>query len=483
MAVGRGTVYKRCGCRNPRTKRQLGARCPQRNRRGHGAWYLNLPITPTLEAPVGRLRRGGYRTRIEAEQALTNLAAFDRRHPNQPLTLNQWFDHWETGIQNTLRPSTLRNYRRHLQKDLRPALGHHLLTELTPETVRQALGSIIRRQNRHGQPISASTVRRIVTTLRPSLAAAVRAGLIPENPAANLDLPRPKKVRPQVWTAALVRHWRRTGERPPVAVWTTPMAARFLQLTQDHRLHALFRIYVTRGVRRGEALAIRWPDINFTRKSLTIDSQLQRLPTEPLQEIEPKTRASARTIALDHDTLRALRVHRNLQAAEAVAAGRDWDPTGLVFTNPRRHGTPLNPDSVGAEFRRLVFQHDLPPIRLHDLRHGAISLGLDAGVELEVLSDQAGHDSIVTTADIYQSVLPVAANRGAEAVAHLLRKADRKIKYRAAHQARRNEVRRNNRRAAAEQRQSHSSAQGNADSASALPTHLSPTRVPPQNRS
>ncbi|AUG78870.1 site-specific integrase [Kitasatospora sp. MMS16-BH015] len=456
MATGRGTVYKRCGCRDPRSKRQYGARCPQLRKRGHGAWYINLPITPTIEAPVGRLRRGGYHTRAEAQQALADVAAFDRRHPQQPVTLNQWFDHWEARIQNTLRPSSFRNYQRHLRKDLRPALGHQVLTELTPEIIRQAFDGIIRRQNRYGRPISASTVQRIVATLRPALTAAVRAGLIPENPAADLDLPRPKKVRPQVWTSALVQRWRRTGERPPVAVWTTPMTARFLQLTKHHRLQALFRLYVARGLRRSEALSLRWTDINFNRKYVSITSQLQGLDAEPLREVVPKTRASIRTVALDRDTLRALRAHRDRQAAEALEAGSCWDPTGLVFT--RRSGSPLHPDNVSAEFRRLVFQHNLPPIRLHDLRHGAISLGLEANVDLKTVSDQAGHDSIVTTADIYQSVLPGAANQGAEAVADLLRKADRQLKYKTAHQVRRNEVRRNTRRAATQQRRTASSA-------------------------
>jgi len=72
---------------------------------------------------------------------------------------------------------------------------------------------------------------------------------------------------------------------------------------------------------------------------------------------------------------------------------------------------------------KLVVKHDLPPIRLHDLRHGAASLALQAGVDLKVVSDQLGHSSIVLTADTYVSVLPALAMNAAEATARLVAEA------------------------------------------------------------
>ncbi|MDH6130474.1 hypothetical protein P3T39_007471 [Kitasatospora sp. GP82] len=66
---GNGTIYKRCGCRDPRTGRQRGTSCPHLKRRGHGSWYLALPAPATLADHRERLRRGGYRTRTDTTHA------------------------------------------------------------------------------------------------------------------------------------------------------------------------------------------------------------------------------------------------------------------------------------------------------------------------------------------------------------------------------------------------------------------------------
>jgi hypothetical protein len=89
-----------------------------------------------------------------------------------------------------------------------------------------------------------------------------------------------------------------------------------------------------------------------------------------------------------------------------------------VFTNTR--GDPIKPDRLGELFHRLVRDADLPPIRLHDLRHGAASLSLAAGNDLKTVQTMLGHSSIVLTADTYTSVLPDLAHHAAEATARLI---------------------------------------------------------------
>ena len=89
-----------------------------------------------------------------------------------------------------------------------------------------------------------------------------------------------------------------------------------------------------------------------------------------------------------------------------------------MFTNTR--GDPIKPDRLGELFHRLVRDADLPPIRLHDLRHGAASLSLAAGNDLKTVQTMLGHSSIVLTADTYTSVLPDLAHHAAEATARLI---------------------------------------------------------------
>ncbi|TYC10515.1 site-specific integrase [Actinomadura syzygii] len=277
--------------------------------------------------------------------------------------------------------------------------------------------AITRQHEARGAPLSAATLNRIRATLRTALNAAIRYGLIGDNPASRVQLPVARRPRAVVWTAARVEHWQRTGERPPVAVWTAVQTAEFLHAIREHRLYAAFHLIALRGLRRGEAAGLRWCDVDLDQRAAVICQQIQQHQGY-LTACPPKTATSARVIALDRTTAAALRDHRERQQREkAVSGHRD---SGYVFTG--LNGDPLAPERLTRLFRDLVAEHGLPPVRLHDLRHGAATLALAAGVELKVVQDMLGHSSIVLTADTYTSVLPEVAQRAAERTAkHLLK--------------------------------------------------------------
>jgi integrase len=205
-----------------------------------------------------------------------------------------------------------------------------------------------------------------------------------------------------------------------VAVWTAQQTAQFLTTIGDHRLYAAFHVIALRGLRRGEATGLRWSDLDLTSGLLTVARQVQyqdgRLVTCP-----PKSRASNRTIALDPDTVQVLRAHRARQNGEKMLAGEGWRDTGHVFARP--DGTLLSPEVLTLLMRELNHAAGLPPIRLHDLRHGAATLALAAGADLKVVQDMLGHSSIVLTADTYTSVLPQVAHQAAADTAALIRAA------------------------------------------------------------
>jgi integrase len=243
-----------------------------------------------------------------------------------------------------------------------------------------------------------------------ALNAAMRHGLIEANPARYLELPPTSRPKAVVWTQARVAHWRATGEHPTVAVWTANQTARFLHHIRQHRLYPLFRLITLVGLRRGQACALRWCDVDLHHRMLLICRQLQHHRGE-LALCETKTAGSVRAIALDRLTVTVLRRHHTSTALEGHRGG-------FVFTNLR--GDPIKPDRLGELFHRLVREADLPPIRLHDLRHGAASLSLAAGNDLKTVQTMLGHSSIVLTADTYTSVLPDLAHHAAEATARLV---------------------------------------------------------------
>jgi integrase len=189
----------------------------------------------------------------------------------------------------------------------------------------------------------------------------------------------------------------------------------FLRSIVDHRLYAAYHLIALRGLRRGEAAGLRWCDLDLDNRVAVINSQSQQVGGMIVQR-PPKTEASRRTLALDHTTVAALRRHRHAQEAELAALGVDGG--GYVFTNIA--GQPISPDRLSINLGKLIAASGLPPVRLHDLRHGAASLALQAGADLKVVQDQLGHSSIVLTADTYITVVPEVARKSAEDVARLV---------------------------------------------------------------
>ncbi len=118
-----------------------------------------------------------------------------------------------------------------------------------------------------------------------------------------------------------------------------------------------------------------------------------------------------------------LRAHRTRQRRERLKAGAAWTDTGLVFTTDTGlvfttdTGAQLHPADVTDHFHHLAAQAGLPPIRLHDLRHGTATMGLAAGVQMKVISRRLRHSSPSFTSKFYGDVLPELSHAAAEATA------------------------------------------------------------------
>ncbi|MEY9862924.1 integrase [Catenulispora sp. GAS73] len=376
--------------------------------------------------------------------------------PVQAITVEQWLCTW-LDERTDLRPATALSYRSLAETYLVPLLGGLLLEDLRPEHVRAALARITtdaeqtaqhnaerhaaiaetkRAWSRHDtvaaraaraeltslpgfrRPASLATVQRIRAVLRSALSEAVRRELVAVNVAKLVRIPAPRRARPLEWTPARERAWRETGQRPsPVMVWTPAQTRTFLTWITKHRLHAVFVVLAYTGARRGEACGLRWDDVDLHAREAAIRRQLVQVGSRTI-EAPPKTAASIRTVALAPAVTDALTAWRRLQNAERRAAGTAWVDTGLVFTGA--NGAALNPAAVSDTFKHLVREARLPPIRLHDLRHGAATQALDAGVPAKVVSDMLGHSSITVTLDLYPATTDHALHTAANAIARRL---------------------------------------------------------------
>jgi integrase len=136
----------------------------------------------------------------------------------------------------------------------------------------------------------------------------------------------------------------------------------------------------------------------------------------------PKTQRGVRVVDLDRATVEVLRDHAVGQGAQRVLAGDVWKDEGWVFT--REDGSPIHPERITRTFTSLSARLGLPPIRLHDLRHGYASHALAAGANMKIIQNQLGHGSHGFTADTYTHVPPHVAAEAAEIIARLLLNAD-----------------------------------------------------------
>lgn len=397
-------VYRRCGCRDPQTGKQLGKACPRLKDAKHGSWGF-VCEAPGSDGLRLQIRRSGFPTRKAAEDAMAevNVEVRSGRRVQRGagrLTVGEYLRQWiRDKERDGTRPKTLEGYAYHVDRILIPALGRIRLAELHPGHVEECIRRWRERaEEQYGRPVKATTQERIRATLRSALTDARRQGLVSYNAAADARLPKVTRSR--------------------VKPWEPEQLGQFLDFTNGTRLHPLWTLAALTGLRRGELLGLRWSDYDAARRRLVVRQQLVtvggRLVFSP-----PKSAAGEdRIVDLDETTAGALALHRLAQDGEREQWADAYEDHDLIFC--QENGRPYDPTRITAEFRQAVEESGLPRIRLHDLRHGAASLHLAAGTSIEIVSKLLGHSTTAITADTYSHLLEGTRRAAVEAAAKLV---------------------------------------------------------------
>jgi len=280
-------------------------------------------------------------------------------------------------------PKTIESYQMMVERHIIPELGSIRLIDLQPSHL-QALYS---RKRKDG--LSGRTVRYIYSLVREVLGHAVKAGLVARNVAQATEPPRiVHKVMPTMKPEELDRFLEAAKSVPPY--------------------YYLFYLLLHTGLRRGEALALKWKHVDMGLAALGVAAYLSI--TQSLNKIngrlvlrEPKTAAGKRRVALSPSLVLVLRQHRREQEALRASLGARLTDDDYVFCHI--DGSPLDPSTVSHVFGKILRRAGLPSMPLHSLRHTHATLLLQAGVHPRVVMERLGHSSIRVTLDTYSHVI------------------------------------------------------------------------------
>ena len=400
----KGRTFKRCPCAIEYDKKGNAKACAKR----HGTWYYVVDLRAN-DGKRKQKKKGGFTTKGDAEDALETVVGRVRRGEriDDKLTVAQWFDIWITektkdmgasAAGRKIEPSTARSYRQHIEDYLKPELGHIPLATLTAEDISIAYDAV-----QDDRPkMSAATLRRVHATLSSALARAVKSRRMSYNPAAHVDLPAAK--------------------RPKVNPWQPAELGKFLDHVTNDRLGMIFETIASTGMRRGEALGLRWQDLDLETGVIVVHQQLLDGKKDQPQFGKPKTESGEdRIIELDSRTIGALIAHHFAQETERDRWAEAYGGLDLVFA--QEDGSPYVPSMISKAFVTLCAAAEVRRIRLHDLRHGAASLMLAAGVPIEIVSKRLGHKSIAITMDTYSHLLEGVGRAAAEKASALVPRA------------------------------------------------------------
>ncbi len=274
-------------------------------------------------------------------------------------------------MRHQVAPSAVANYRSVAAHHIVPAIGRVKVAKLTPAQIDRQMSEKL------DAGLSVSTVRHIRAVLAQALDQEVRWGSVPRN-VASLNR-GPKQTHTEGRTL-------------------TPEQARsLLGSLRGHRNEALYALMLSTGLRRGEALGLRWADVDVEAGTMAVSRQLKREGGR-LVTADTKTARSRRSVNLPEPMVAGIGRPRR-QAEQRLAFGDAWVNSGFVFTTSV--GTPIDRRNLYREFQQVCRNAGLGDWHPHELRHSAAGLMLAQGVKLQVVSEVLGHPSVRMTADVY----------------------------------------------------------------------------------
>lgn len=338
-----------------------------------------------------RTTRSGFKTMKDAKSALYEIKheiSQGTFRKIQAKTYQDMYELWIKQYEKTVEESTFVKTEGYFKNHILPAMSLYKVDKITVDACQKHVDEWADKLKKY---------RVIKSYAAKVLDFAIKRGYLQTNPFALVDMPKPKQA-PLELTKDVEENF-----------YTREQLKEFLHYLKEEnnpKVYTFFRLLAYSGMRKGEALALQWKDINFTKSEIRINKALSRGKDSKLYLKTTKT-GTTRTISMDKETIETLALWRKQQRKEYLTLGYNTlNKEQLVFSNERNEF--VQPTKTRKCLVRVQEKYNLKRIKTHGLRHTHCSLLFESGAKPKVVQDRLGHSDIKTTMNIYTHLTPEA---------------------------------------------------------------------------
>ena len=373
----------------------ISKRTVTRNGKSYTYWEgrLTIGINPGSGKQMRKTFTGKtqkeVREKMQAAAVTVNQGQFFE--PSK-MTVKEWFDTWLKEYSADKKYMTVDQYDSFGRNHIIPELGAVKLSNLTSVHIQKFYNKLATEISpKTGKPLSAKSIRNIHGIFSKCLNVAVDQGLIRNNPAQRVTVPKVirKEIKPM----------------------TEDQQRAFLNAVKDHQYRSVYIVMLFSGMRISETIGLTWDCIDFQKGTMKVYRQLQRRRAKDGgYTFAPLKNSKTRIVQLSPYTLSVLMEQQKQQRIDKLAAGETWQgfqtlkeqETYFVFTDNK--GVHLRQDTVRTNFKEICQEIGIPETRVHDLRHTFAVNSLQAGDDFKTVSESLGHATAAFTLDVYGHV-------------------------------------------------------------------------------
>lgn len=358
-------------------------------------FYIRYDLGKDSNGKRVQKTEGGFDTKRQAERVLRQRITDIENSPSKLVErslLSAFLKDWLKYQEKRLARNTVQGYKNNIFNHIIPCIGDIPMYKLQPEDVQRLYSNL------EEKGLSATSIIYVHRVLHNALQYACKKRILPYNVTDYVDVPIKEKHNFNVLNATQVRT--------------------LLSACKDSYIYIPVLLAVSLGLRRGEALGLKWSDIDFERKTIIIQRTVTFYKGGEYVFSKVKTKNSERVLFMSDNLINELLMHKDKQEKDFKESVYFSNYDNLI--NCRLDGEPIHPAMLDKEYKAIIKKLGFPYVRFHDLRHTNATLMLYERIPAKIVSEMLGHSSIGITLDTYTHVTNEMQLPAVQAIDHLI---------------------------------------------------------------